>query len=307
MRQWYFVAKCFVTLCLLSARANSGEPEVIEIWPGKVIGDHGDIGPERVRKLEESPTPDAKWITNVTRPTISVFHPDPVGNQGVAVVICPGGGYWNLAWDKEGEEVATWLNSLGVTGVVLKYRVPRRPGEPEPLPAPGPLLDAQRAMRVVRSNAKKWNIDPNRIGVMGFSAGGHLAIMTATRFNHPSYEPIDDVDEFSCQPNFAAAAYPGYLLANLEEAKKLEISKEVRIPQGTCPVFLVHAVDDEERGAPPEQSLAMFRALRMAGIPAELHVYASGGHGFGVRRTEHPSSKWTESFADWLKLNGMIR
>ena len=119
------------------------------------------------------------------------------------MVICPGGGYWNLAWDLEGEEVAAWLNTLGMTGIVLKYRVPRRPGQPEPLPAPGPLLDSQRAVSLVRSKAGEWGIDPDRIGIVGFSAGGHLAVMTATYFDKRAYEPIDDIDKVSCRPNFA--------------------------------------------------------------------------------------------------------
>ena len=120
-----------------SAAQVADQPLVLDVWPGKAVGDHGQIGPERVRAPAEAPTKDAKWITNVTRPTISVFHPDAANRAGVAILICPGGGYWNLAWDKEGEEVAAWLNTLGITGVVLKYRVPRRPGEPEPQPAPG--------------------------------------------------------------------------------------------------------------------------------------------------------------------------
>ena len=194
-----------------AARA-ADDPRVLDVWPGKAVGDHGQIGPERVRAAAEAPTKDAKWVTNVTRPTISVFRPDAGNNSRVAMVICPGGGYWNLAWDKEGEEVAAWLKTLGTTGVVLKYRVPRRPGEPEPLPAPGPLLDAQRAIRLVRSRAGEWGIDPERIGIMGFSAGGHLAVMTAISFERPSYEPIDEVDRASCRPNFAVVAYPGYIL-----------------------------------------------------------------------------------------------
>ena len=195
------------------ATRAANEPLVLNVWPGKAVGDHGQIGPERVRAAAESPTKDAKWITNVTRPTITVFHPDAANRAGVAIVICPGGGYWNLAWDKEGEEVAAWLNTLGITGVVLKYRVPRRPGEPEPLPAPGPLLDAQRAISLVRSRAGEWGIDPERIGIMGFSAGGHLAVMTAISFEKRAYEPIDGVDRSSCRPDFAVVVYPGYILA----------------------------------------------------------------------------------------------
>ena len=235
----------------------ANEPLVLNVWPGKAVGDHGQIGPERVRAAAEAPTKDAKWITNVTRPTISVFHPNAANRAGVAIVICPGGGYWNLAWDKEGEEVAAWLNTLGITGVVLKYRVPRRPGEPEPLPAPGPLLDAQRAISLVRSRAGEWGIDPERIGIMGFSAGGHLAVMTAISFEKRAYEPIDGVDRSSCRPDFAVAAYPGYILARPGSDV---LAEYLRIPKGTGPMFLVHASDDDERGAQPEQSLALYRA-----------------------------------------------
>jgi hypothetical protein len=241
-----------------AAQAADG-PLVLDVWPGgKAVGDHGQIGPERVRAVAEAPTADAKWITNVTRPTISVFRPATEDNSRVAMVVCPGGGYWNLAWDKEGEEVAAWLNSLGITGVVLKYRVPRRPGEPEPLPAPGPLLDAQRAISLVRSRAGEWGIDPARIGIIGFSAGGHLAVMTATSFERRAYEPIDDVDRASCRPDFAVVAYPGYILARPGAGA---LAESIRIPAGTGSMFLVHASDDDERGAQPEQSLALYRAL----------------------------------------------
>jgi predicted amidohydrolase/dienelactone hydrolase len=218
-------------------------------------------------------------------------------------VICPGGGYWNLAWDKEGEEVAARLNALGITGVVLKYRVPRRPGEPERQPAPGPLLDAQRAISLVRSRAEEWGIDPKRIGVMGFSAGGHLAVMTAISFEKPSYEPIDAVDKASCRPDFAVAAYPGYILTRPGSDT---LAEYIRIPKGTGPMFLVHASDDDERGAQPEQSLALYRALRGAGVPVELHIYDEGGHGFGVRKASRPVSDWPERCAEWLKHRGIL-
>jgi acetyl esterase/lipase len=251
-----------------------------------------------VRAAAEAPTKDASWITNVTRPTVSVFRPGAGNNSRVAVVICPGGGYWNLAWDKEGEEVAARLNALGVTGIVLKYRVPRRPGEPEPLPAPGPLLDAQRAIRLVRSRAGEWGIDPGRIGIMGFSAGGHLAVMAAISFEKPSYEPIDEVDRVSCRPDFAVVAYPGYIL---ERPGSGALAESIRIPKGTGPMFLVHASDDDEPGSQPEQSLALYRALRGAGVPVELHIYDEGGHGFGVRKSGRPVSGWPERCAEWLR------
>jgi predicted amidohydrolase/acetyl esterase/lipase len=302
--------KRVVILACLALWLNSGsatqaadQPLVLDVWPGTAVGDHGQIGPERVRAPAEAPTKDAKWITNLTRPTISVFHPEAASRAGVAVLICPGGGYWNLAWDKEGEEVAAWLNTLGVTGVVLKYRVPRRPGEPEREPAPGALLDAQRAISLVRSRAKEWGIDPERIGVMGFSAGGHLAVMTAISFEKRSYEPIDDVDRSSCRPNFAVVAYPGYILARPGSAA---LADYMIIPKGTAPMFLVHASDDEVPGSQPEQSLALYRVLRDAGVPAELHIYEEGGHGFGVRKTERPVSNWSERCAEWLKQRGIL-
>src|SRR6266705_2108284 len=187
---------CFIGLLLVCPVNAAEEPLVLPVWPGAVPGDHGAIGPERVREPSEAPTEDAKWITGVTKPTITLFRPAKDKNTGTAILICPGGGYWNLAWDLEGEEVAAWLNTVGVTGLVLKYRVPRRPGQPERLPAPGPLLDAQRAVSLVRSRAADWGIE--RIGIVGFSAGGHLAVATATHFDRRAYEPIDEIDKISC-------------------------------------------------------------------------------------------------------------
>jgi acetyl esterase/lipase len=273
---------------------------VIEVWPGDVPGDYGNIGPERVRAPSEAPTTDAMWITNVTRPTLTIFRPAPELNTGAAVLVCPGGGYWNLAWDLEGEEVASWLNSLGVTGIVLKYRVPRRPGQPEPLPAPGPLLDAQRALRLVRSKAGEWDLDPDRIGMAGFSAGGHLVVATATHFDRRAYEPVDEIDQVPCRPDFAIVVYPGYLVAEGTDV----LAPSIRIPAGTPPVFLVHASDDPVAG--PDHSAVMYLALKRAGVQAELHVFASGGHGFGVRKSDRPVSTWTERCVDWLLDQGML-
>jgi acetyl esterase/lipase len=286
-----------------SAALAADEPLVMNVWPGETVGDFGDIGPERVRTPDEAPTPDAKWLTNVTVPTITVYQPEKGKNARSAMIVCPGGGYWNLAIDKEGKEVAEWLQSIGVTGVVLKYRVPRRPGQPESLPAPGPLLDAQRAVSLVRSKATEWEINPDRIGIGGFSAGGHLALMTATNFDQRKYEPVDEVDAVSCKPNFAMMAYPGYILSSPGSGK---LADYIQFPEGTGPLFIVHASDDEERGAQPEQSLALYTAARNAGIDAELHVYGEGKHGFGVRDRGLPVSRWKEVFAGWLKKRGIL-
>src|SRR5947207_9412109 len=239
-------------LSLTSPVVGADDPLVLPVWPGKVPGDYGEIGSEHIRPPEDAPTKDAQWLTNVTKPTITVFRPAKEKNTGAAMVVCPGGGYWNLAWDLEGEEVAAWLNTAGITGVLLKYRVPRRPGQPEALPAPGPLLDAQRALSLVRSNSREWGIDPNRIGIVGFSAGGHLAIATATEFDKRAYDPIDDVDKVSCRPDFAVSLYAGYLI----DKQTHQLAPYIRIPPQTPPIFLAHASDDNMYDA--EHSVVMY-------------------------------------------------
>lgn len=211
------------------------------------------------------------------------------------MLICPGGGYWNLYWELEGEEVAAWLNSAGITGIILKYRVPRRPDEPKTEPARRPLQDAQRAVSLVRSRASEWGIDPKKIGMVGFSAGGHLAIATATRFEKRAYEAVDEIDKISCRPDFAVAIYSGYLKAK----EKDEIAPGLSVPANTPPVFLVHGSDDII--SPPEHSIFFYLALKRAGVPAELHIYADTTHDFGVRANDRPYSSWTKSCVNWLR------
>jgi acetyl esterase/lipase len=179
--------------------------------------------------------------------------------------------------------------------------VPRRPDEPKDQPARRPLQDAQRAVSLVRSKAKDWGIDKERIGIVGFSAGGHLAIATATNFDKRSYEAIDAVDNIDCRPNFAIAVYPGYLKAK----DKDELASGLRIPARTPPIFLVHGGADII--SPPEHSVVMYQALRRAGIPAELHIYAEATHDFGVRPSNQPCSTWTRSCAQWLRHLGFLR
>src|SRR5262245_19994612 len=276
------------------------KPMVVELWPGKVPDETEDIGPEKVRmspmltRKEVEVTEPTRLVTNVSKPTITIYRPSKEKDTGAAVLICPGGGYWNLYWELEGEEVAAWLNSRGVTGIILKYRVPRRPDEPKGGPARRPLQDAQRAVSLVRSKAKEWGIDPRRIGMVGFSAGGHLAIAAATGFEKRTYEPTDDVDKVSCRPDFAIAAYSGYLKAK----DKDELAPGLRVPKGTPPIFLVHGGEDVI--SPPEHSVLMYLALKRAGVPAELHVYAGAAHDFSVRKVDHPCATWTERCIEWL-------
>src|SRR2546430_8047072 len=192
MQPMVSAAAVFVSL-VVAGSAAAAEPLVIEIWPGKVPEEGGDIGAERFRmspaleRKQVEVTEPTRMITDVTKPTLTIYRPPKDKDSGTAILICPGGGYWNLYWQLEGEEVAEWLNSLGVTGIILKYRVPRRPDEPQGEPARRPLQDAQRAVSLVRSKARDWGIHPKRIGMVGFSAGGGLAGATATRFCKRSY------------------------------------------------------------------------------------------------------------------------
>ncbi len=240
-----------------------------------------------------------KRISNVTRPTLTVFRPAKEKDTGAAVVIAPGGGYNILAWDLEGTEVATWLNSIGVTGLVLKYRVPRRPGSPKDQAPPQAQMDAQRAMSFVRSKAAEWHLDPKRIGMLGFSAGGHLTAWTSTNFDKRAYEPIDEVDKVSCRPDFTVLVYPAYLANKERDA----LVPEIRVTKQTPPMFFAHAWDD---GVPAEGSILLFLALKKEKIPADLHVYATGGHGFGLRG-DKPCAKWPDRCAEWMKSQGFLK
>ncbi len=293
-----------MSTCLTQAAES---PTVVELWPGDVPDEPGGIGEERTRMSPEldrkqvEVTESTLMVTDVTRPSLTIYRPSKELDTGTAMLICPGGGYWNLYWQLEGEEVAQWLTGHGITGIILKYRVPRRPGEPEREPARRPLQDAQRAVSLVRAKSQEWGIDPNRIGIIGFSAGGHLAISTATKFESRSYQPIDEVDAISCRPDFAVAVYSGYLKAK----DKDELSPGLSVPPGTPPIFLAHG--GEDLISSPEHSVLMYLALKKAGISAELHVYSSTAHDFGVRKTEQPYSDWTDACIRWLKHEGLVK
>lgn len=297
-----FAAMFFTVICQLCFGfvLRADELLVVDVWPGPAPGEVGSISEEEVRKTPPlirqlvEVTESTRMITNVSKPTLTIYRPSPETDTGTAMVICPGGGYWNLYWEVEGEEVAKWLASRGMTGMILKYRVPRRPGEVELEPARRPLQDSQRAISLVRSKAKEWGIHPDRIGIIGFSAGGHLAISTATEFDRRSYAAIDDIDKINCRPDFVIAAYSGYLKAR----DKNELAPGLRIPPKTPPVFLVHGSDDII--SPPEHSVVMYLALRQAGVSAELHLYASTTHDFGVRAVNRPYGAWTETCERWL-------
>ncbi len=268
-------------------------PKPLPIWPKGAPG-------EKENPPEEKVAPDKgdKIIRfgNVSNPTLSVYPAPKDKNTGAAVVICPGGGYNILAWNLEGTEVAEWLNTIGVNAVVLKYRVPRRSGDAYT----PPLQDVQRAIGLVRKNAKDWGIDPKRVGVLGFSAGGHLAANASNNYDKRVYEAIDDADQESCRPDFTVLVYPAYLV---EKDDKSKLTPEMKVTAKTPPTILIHAQDD---GVPVEGSLTYYLALKNAKVPAELHVYPSGGHGYGLRPSKHAVSTWPQRVERWFETLGVL-
>ncbi len=295
-----------LSVCVAWGDDKKAGPEVVRVWPGPAPDEDGKIGPRKTvlsPKLDRTQvevTEQTRMVTNVSTPMLAVYRPAKEKDTGAAVIICPGGGYWNLFYELEGEEVAAWLNTLGVTGIILEYRVPRRADEVKGEPARRPLQDAQRAVSLVRSKAKDWGIDPKRIGMVGFSAGGHLAFATATTFERRAYKAIDAVDEVSCRPDFAIMAYSGYLRAK----DKDELAPGLSVPKGAPPMFLVHGGADLI--SDPRHSVVAYLALKRAGVPAELHVYARTAHDFGVRKVGKPCDSWTRSCADWLRREGLL-
>lgn len=229
-------------------------------------------------------------LGNVSSPTLTVYSPKE-NNTGAAIVVFPGGGYRILAIDLEGTEVCDWLNSAGITCVLVKYRVPDTGPYPK---SPAALQDAQRALGLVRQHATEWHIDPARVGVLGFSAGAHLAAAVGNHFDKRLYDSVDAADQLSCRPDFAVIVYPGYL-ANA--AENMAPNTEIHPTEKTPPSFIVQAEDDPVH---IENSTVYFLQLKNAKVPAELHIYAQGGHGYGLRRTELPVTTWPQTVEIWL-------
>jgi acetyl esterase/lipase len=282
----WIVASCMLGLLPSLAIAAEGPQQTLNVWPGKAPGDSSQIGKEEW---------NGKRVTNVTEPTLAVYRPTKEKDTGVAVIVCPGGGYQRLMMSYEGEDVAQWLTTVGITGIVLKYRVPAPPGVAKYEPA---LQDAQRSISLVRSKAKEWEIKPDRIGILGFSAGGHLVVAASTNFDKRAYEPIDAVDQVSCRPDFGVSIYPGGII----KKGTAEISPEIRITKQTPPIFIAQAGDD----ALSDNSVYLYLALKHAGVPAELHMYTKGGHGFGIKPTGKPSATWPDRCVEWMRSEGIL-
>ncbi len=279
-------------------RINAAEP--IPLWPGTVPGDKDGIGEEKDTSKPDSGKVAGKPVIrlgNVSKPSLTLFRPPKEKDTGAAVVVCPGGGYHILAWDLEGTEICAWLNSIGVTGVLLKYRVPAPRNSPR---ASAPLQDAQRALGLVRQHAKEWGLDPKRVGILGFSAGGHLAALASTNHEKRIYEPVDDADKESCRPDFTVLIYPAYLTVQKEGDK---LAPELTVGSKTPPTFLAQSQDD---GVRVESSLFYYLALKQAKVPVEMHLYPTGGHGYGLRSSEHNVTTWPQRTAEWLRAMGTL-
>jgi acetyl esterase/lipase len=275
----------------------------IPIWPGLPPGARSAGGPEAAGLVPTKFVAGRPWtyVEKVSRPTITVYAPQGPKTDA-AIVVFPGGGYQVLAIDLEGTEVCDWLTSTGVTCVLLKYRVPGAGSglKSGPYPdSPLALEDAQRALGLVRLHAAEWRIDPHKIGVLGFSAGGHLVAAVSTHFERRVYPPVDAADRESARPDFAVALYPGHLFDDRTSA----LRPDIRVTRDTPPTFLVHAENDDVDTV--RNSLVYYGALKNAGVQAELHLYAEGGHAFGLRRTPRPITRWPELVETWLATIGV--
>jgi len=269
-------------LIMCSLTSFSQKKEMIYLWPEKVPG---EIKEKQPPVFAASENDKIIRYSEVTNPAVEVFLPDPAVKNGSAVIVCPGGGYQILAYDLEGTEIAAWLNRLGYTAFVLQYRIPDKKA--------GALQDVQRAIRIIRNNSKKWDIDAEKIGVMGFSAGGSLSARASTLFNKRTYTPVDKSDSLSCRPSFTMLIYPAYLDQgpNLTLTPELELSKEVP------PVFIFQTADDPYGNS----ALVMAGALRNAKLLVELHLLNTGGHGYGLRPGKIAAETWPILAEKWLK------
>jgi acetyl esterase/lipase len=269
----------------------------IPLWPDRAPGETNAVSTEH-----DTSKPGVELIAgkpvirlgNVSQPSITIYRPPADKDTGAAVIVCPGGGYYILAWDLEGTEVCEWLNSIGVTGVLLKYRVPNQ--------ANGPLQDIQRALGLVRHRAKEFGIDPQRIGVLGFSAGGHLCANLCANDSERAYPAVDEADATSCRSDFQILIYPGGLV-QMDKDKPGKIASYLAVTANTPPTFIVMAANDPVR---VENALVYALALKQSKVPFALHVYPTGGHGYGLRRTQEPITTWPDRATEWMKSCGWL-
>lgn len=286
-------------LSLLAALPlHASEPLVVRLWPSGAPEKPG-VTIEAEKRIEPKSEKDVLRVTNVTEPTLTVYRPaPPITPNGTAVLVCPGGGYGILAIEHEGTQVCDWLNSLGVTAVLLKYRVPVR----DKTPGYEPLQDAQRAVGIVRQNALQWGINPKRIGILGFSAGGHLSVMASLHANERTYPTDPALDVADATPNFLIPIYPAYLVGKDDTFTLLP---SVQVTPAAPPICLVHAHDDSGVTSASGSAL-LYMEYKKLKLPAELHIFSSGGHGFGMRKSEKPVAQWPQRVGEWMRTMGLL-
>lgn len=274
------------------------EPVILNLWPEKPPAETKEFPPEADQTKPEDPLIAGRRIIklgNVSTPQLAVHQPEKDKANGAAIIVAPGGGFHILAYDLEGTEVADYLNLRGICAVVLKYRVPMRDPERPWLAA---VQDTQRALSLVRNRAAEWGIDPQRIGILGFSAGGHAAAMAALLVER-QYPTVDDADQAQSRPDFAVLIYPGGLLG-----KGATLRDDIKVTKQAPPMFLAHAHDDNVSSL---NSALLYAALKTAGVSAELHIFAKGGHGYGLRGTDQPVTSWPARMEAWLNSEGWLK
>ena len=287
--------KLLPALFLVSSTVWAAEPIQLKLWPQGAPELPG-VKIEAEKEVPKKSADDVQRITNVTEPMITVFKPEKP--NGAAVLVCPGGGYSILAYEHEGSQVCDFLVQHGVTGILLKYRVPKR--DPKD-PGREALQDAQRAMGMIRHHAAEWGIKSDRIGILGFSAGGHLTVMTSLHANERTYtiDPALDVEDAT--PNFAVPVYPAYLVSKED---KFHLLPGFEVTANSPPMCFVHADDD---GWPSSASALLYLEYKKLGIPSELHIYAKGGHGFGMRKSGGPVNDWPNRVIEWMSSMGYLK
>jgi acetyl esterase/lipase len=294
-------AMCSIMLGIMASASLAATPTILNIWPGKPPGETKELPPEVDLTKDTDKLIAGKRIIklgNVSTPQIAVYKPEKSKDTGASVIICPGGGHHILAYDLEGTEVAEWLNTIGVTGIVLKYRVPFRDPDKRWGAA---VADAQRTVSLVRSKAAEWNLDPKRIGICGFSAGGETAGLTSLFLEERQYTAADDVDKVSCKPDFAILIYPG----GFDTKGQAQIRVKDKVTKDTPPMFLIHAIDDPVTA---NNSLALAVELKKAGVSTELHIYDAGGHGYGLRLVNTlPITTWPKRCEEWMQRRGLLK
>ena len=286
-----------LALTLTALPLFAAEPLTLKLWP-KGAPEAAGFKMEAEKEIPKKDDADVRRVTNVTEPTIAVYKPEKP--NGTAVIVAPGGGYSILASEHEGSQVCEYLNTIGVTGILLKYRVPARDKSD---PSKEPLQDAQRAIGLVRHHATEWGLKPDRIGILGFSAGGHLCVMATLHANDRTYTTDAALDVADATPNFSIPVYPAYLVTKDDT---FTLKPEIKVTEKSPPMCLVHAGDDKGQTSSSGSAL-LYLEYKKLNLPAELHIYAKGGHGFGMRKSGLPTAEWLVRTGEWLGSMGWLK